>query len=220
MLQKSTLKFLKELDKNNNKLWFEKHRDQFELTKNDFQISMEELIKTVAVFDKSIAGLEAKKTTFRINRDVRFSKNKNPYKNNMGGYLNKDGKKGIGAGYYLHIQPGQSFAGGGIWMPEAAVLAKIRQEIDYNFDEWKKILNTQSFKKAFPTGLNSSESLVRPPKGYDIGNPAMPFLKMKNFIVTKSFTEAEVLGKDFVTIVAKTFKAMNPMITFLNKAIE
>jgi uncharacterized protein (TIGR02453 family) len=220
MLQQSTLKFLKDLNKNNNKQWFEQHRKDYESSKSDFLFLVQDIIKGIAVFDKPIGDLEAKNCTFRINRDVRFSKNKSPYKNNMAGYFNKDGKKGIGSGYYFHLQPGESFAAGGIWMPEPAVLSKIRQEIDYNFDEWKKIISGKAFKKIFPGGLEERESLSRPPKGYDIDNPALHYLKMKSFIVTKPFSDAEVMSKGIVKEIAITFKMMKPMIDFMNRAID
>ena len=220
MLQPSILKFLKDLSKNNNRPWFEEHRGQYETAKTDFLSFISTLIKEISAFDKTIADLEAKNCTFRINRDVRFSKNKSPYKNNMAGYFNKAGKKGIGAGYYLHIQPGESFAAGGIWMPEPVVLGKIRQEIDYNLDEWKKMIGASGFKKYFPGGLESSDSLSRPPKGYEADNPAIEFLKLKNFIVSKPFTDAEVTAKGFEKEVARTFKAMKPMIDFFNRAID
>ena len=220
MLQPSSLKFLKDLEKNNNKPWFEGHRKQYETTKTDFHFFIDALIKKIAVFDKPIGDLLSKNCTFRINRDVRFSKNKSPYKNNMAGYFNKAGKKGIGAGYYFHLQPGKSFAAAGIWMPEPAVLGKIRQEIDYNFEEWKKIINTSVFKKNFPAGLESGESLSRPPKGYDINNPAIHYIKMKNFVVIKSFTDSGIMSKDAVNDIANTFKALKPMIDFFNRAID
>ena len=220
MLQQSILKFLKDLSNNNNRPWFEEHRNQYEKARADFHSFITVLIKEIGRFDKPIADLEAKNCTFRINRDVRFSKDKSPYKNNMAGYFNKAGKKGIGAGFYLHIQPGESFAAGGIWMPEPVVLAKIRQEIDYNFDEWKKLLTGSSFKKHFPGGLESSDSLSRPPKGYEPGNPAIHYLKLKNFIVSKPLTDAAILSKGFEKEVAKTFKAMKPMIDFFNRAID
>ncbi len=220
MLQAATLKFLKDLEKNNNKPWFETHRKQYETAKTDFHFFIDELIKKNSVFDKPVGELAAKNCTFRINRDVRFSKNKSPYKNNMAGYFNKAGKKGIGAGYYFHLQPGKSFAAGGIWVPEPAVLAKIRQEIDYNFDEWKKIINSSSFKKNFPAGIESDGSLLRPPKGYDISNPAIHFIKMKNFVVRKRFTDTDMLGKQAVNDISNTFKALKPMIDFFNRAID
>jgi uncharacterized protein (TIGR02453 family) len=219
MVQVSTLKFLKDLQKNNSKPWFDEHRKQYDNAKADLLVLVAELIKAIAVFDKPIGSLEPKNCIFRINRDVRFSKNKAPYKNNMAIYFNKDGKKGIGAGYYLHIEPGKSFAAGGIWVPEAAVLAGIRQEIDYNLKDWKKITEHKNFKLHFPNGLSKEDLLVRPPKGYYEDNPAIEFLKLKSFIVSKPFTEAEIQRKTFVEDVAKTFLAMKPMIDFLNTAL-
>jgi uncharacterized protein (TIGR02453 family) len=219
MIQATTIKFLKDLKKNNNRAWFEEHRRQYENVKADFLLLVEQLITAIATFDKPIGNQEAKNCTFRINRDVRFSKNKDPYKSNIAAYFNKDGKKGIGAGYYLHIEPGRSFAAGGIWMPEPAVLAGIRQEIDYSFKEWKNIISDKSFKKNFAEGIQG-DSLTRPPKGYDENNPAIEFIKKKSFIVSRSFTDAEVQSKSFVKDVAGTFKTMKPMIGFLNLSTE
>ncbi len=219
MLHSSTLKFLKDLKKNNNKPWFDKNRKQYDAAKVDFLSLVDRVIKGISAFDTSIANLEAKNCTFRINRDVRFSKNKDPYKSNIAAYFNKDGKKGLGSGYYLHIEPGKSFVAGGIWMPEPAVLSGIRQEIDYSFAGWKKIVEGRAFKKMFPEGLQG-ESLSRPPKNYDESNPALRYIKMKSFIVTHSFTDAEVQHKDFVKYIAKTFEAMKPLIDFLNLSME
>jgi uncharacterized protein (TIGR02453 family) len=219
MLQSSTLKFLKDLTKNNNKAWFDKTRKQYDTAKDDFLLMVAQLIKGIAVFDASIANLEAKNCIFRINRDVRFSKNKDPYKSNMAAYFNKEGKKGLGAGYYLHIEPGKSFAAGGIWMPEPAVLAGIRQEIDYGFNDWKKIVEGKAFKKIFSDGLQG-DTLTRPPKNYDENNPAIEYIKMKSFIVTKSFTDSEVQNKNFTGEVSKAFQAMKPLVDFINIATE
>jgi len=220
MLQPSSLKFLKELKKNNNKSWFEQHRNQYEITKADFHAFLEGLIPAVGSFDAPIGNLAVKDCIFRINRDVRFSKDKSPYKSNMAGYFNKGGKKSNGAGYYIHIEPGKSFAGGGIWMPLAPDLSKIRQEIDYNFMEWKKLVNNAAFKKTFTRGVLSDDTLVRPPKGYDETNKAIDYLKMKSFTVMRSFTDAEVQDKAFTKEAAKTFRIMKPMIDFLNTALE
>ena len=219
MLQSSTLKFLKDLKKNNDKSWFEGHRKQYEIAKADFLSLVRQVVKGISTFDKPIGNLEAKNCTFRINRDVRFSKNKAPYKSNMAAYFNKDGKKGLGSGYYLHIEPGKSFVAGGIWMPEPAVLAGIRQEIDYSLNEWKKIVESKPFKKMFSEGIKG-DALTRPPKGYDETNPAIEYLKMKSFIVSRSFSDAEVQHKDFLKHVAKTFQAMKPLIDFLNIAVD
>ena len=220
MLQPATLKFLFNLKKNNNKQWFDEHRKEYETAKSDFYSLTEQLIKTMAGFDTPIGHLSAKECLFRINRDVRFSKDKTPYKSNMAAYFNKAGKKGSGAGYYLHIEPGKSFAAGGIWMPEPEVLVNIRQEIDYNFANWKKIIGNTTFKRTFTDGVKSSDLLVRPPKGYDETNPAIEFLKMKSFIVSKPFADKDVLNKGFIAAVSKTFGTIKPVIDFLNTALE
>jgi uncharacterized protein (TIGR02453 family) len=138
----------------------------------------------------------------------------------MSAYFNKAGKKGNGAGYYVHIEPGQSFVAAGIWMPAAEDLARIRQEIDYNFIEWKKILGGTAFKKQFEKGMDTSNSLVRPPKGYDEQNPAIGFLKLKSFVVTRPFTDEEVMSKTFAAALAKTFTAVKPLVAFLNRALD
>jgi uncharacterized protein (TIGR02453 family) len=219
MLQSSTLKFLNNLKKNNSKPWFDANRKQYELAKEDFLLTVEKVIAGIAIFDPAIAHLKPKECTFRINRDVRFSKDKSPYKNNIAGYFNRNGKKSNDAGYYLHIEPGKSFAAGGLWMPEPQGLAKIRQEIDYSFEAWKKITGNAAFKKAFTEGVKG-DALVRPPKGYEEGNPAIEFLKLKSFIVTKPFTDAQVQSKTFVKDVSTAFKTMKPLLDFLNTAME
>jgi len=220
MLQAFTLKFLKDLKKNNNKPWFDEHRNQYEIARSDFQSFVESLINAIVRFDAPIGRLSVKECVFRINRDVRFSKDKSPYKSNMAAYFNKGGKKSNGAGYYVHIEPGRSFAAGGMWMPLPPDLAKIRQEIDYSFDEWKKITGNSSFKRSFSEGVQSEDVLVRPPKGYDETNRAIEYLKMKNFIVSRTFSDTEVQDKAFLKNVANTFQAMKPLVDFLNKAIE
>ncbi|MBK7433120.1 MAG: DUF2461 domain-containing protein [Chitinophagaceae bacterium] len=220
MLQKETLKFLKELKKNNNKAWFELHRKDYDQAKLDLTGMVSKLIETISRFDAPIGSLQAKDCLFRINRDVRFSKDKSPYKTNMAAYFNKGGKKSNGAGYYLHIEPGKSMVAGGMWMPLPADLAKIRQEIDYGFADWKKFTGSANFKKYFPGGVIADSSLSRPPKGYDEQNPAIGFLKMKSFIVSRPIGDAEITDKAFVTNVAQTFRAMKPLIDFLNQAID
>lgn len=220
MIQQNTLKFLKGLVKNNNRPWFEVHRPQYEQAKTDILLFVDGLIKQMSAFDPPIGALTGKECIFRINRDVRFSKDKSPYKNHLSAYFNKGGKKSNGSGYYIHIQPGNSFAAGGIWSPLPADLAKIRQEIDYSFTDWKKLTGSKAFTKQFPKGVITEASLTRPPKGYDEGNPAIDFIKMKNYFVLSPFTDAAVQSKSFIKDVAATFKTMKPMIDFLNTAIE
>jgi uncharacterized protein (TIGR02453 family) len=220
MLQPATIRFLKDLQDNNNKPWFDAHRQVYENAKADLQKLVGQLIPAIASFDEPIGTLQVKDCTFRINRDVRFSKNKSPYKNNMAAYFSRGGKKASVAGYYFHCEPGKSYAAGGFYSPMPAELAKIRQEIDYNFDEWKKIIGNKTFKKYFPNGVDGIESLQRPPKGYDETNPAIQYLKMKHFIVSKPFTDAELQSKTLVKDVAKVFETMKPMLDFLNLAVE
>jgi uncharacterized protein (TIGR02453 family) len=220
MLQSTTLKFLKDLKKNNDKPWFDKNRNRYETAKTDFYLLVEKLIPAIAKFDAPIGQLAVKECVFRINRDVRFSKNKSPYKTNMACYFNQSGKNGLGAGYYLHIEPGNNMVAGGIWMPEPSVLAGIRQEIDYNLKDWKKIIEQKHFKNNFTNGVTSNDTLVRPPKGYDENNPAIEFLKMKSFVVTKPFVNADLEKNNFVQEVAATFKNMKPFIDFLNTALH
>lgn len=220
MIQSSTLKFLKDLRKNNNKSWFDSHRNQYEPAKEDILLLAGALSKGIATFDPPIGNLQPKDCTFRINRDIRFSKDKTPYKSNMACYFNKAGKKGNGAGYYVHIEPGKSFAAGGIWQPGVPELAGIRQEIDYGFTEWRKIVGNASFKKQFPIGFADNKMLTRPPKGYDENNPAIDFIKMKSFVIRKSFSDAEIQSKSFEKDVTKIFQQMYPLVSFLNKAID
>lgn len=220
MLQPATLKFLNSLKKNNNKPWFDENRKQYDIVRAGFLEMVTDIIKHIARFEPAIGTQAAKDCVFRINRDVRFSKDKSPYKSHFSCYFNKAGKKSNGAGYYLHIEPGKSFAGGGIWMPEPQVLANIRQEIDYNFKGFKKITSNSRFKKTFAGGLHSEESLIRPPKGYDEHNPAIDYLKMKSFIVSHPFSDAQVLSKNLVKDITTTFATMKPLIDYLNTAID
>jgi uncharacterized protein (TIGR02453 family) len=151
---------------------------------------------------------------------VRFSKDKSPYKSNMGAFIKPGGKKVNAPGYYFHCEPGQNFVAGGLYMPEPAEPTRVRQEIDYNYDEWSKIINNKTFKKYFKEGLRKTDALSRPPKGYAEDNPAIAYLKLKSFIVSRPLTDADLVDKNFVKEIAKTFEAMKPMIDFLNHAIQ
>jgi uncharacterized protein (TIGR02453 family) len=220
MLQAATVKFLKGLKKNNNKPWFEKNKPSYLDAKGDMDQFVQQVIDGLGKTDPDIAPLQSKDCQYRIYRDVRFSKDKTPYKSHMGAFLNKGGKKAPTAGYYFHCEPGRNIAGGGLWMPMPPELNKVRQEIDYNFPEWKKIVNHRSFKKFFPEGLETEEILSRPPKGYEAENPAIEFLKLKSFVVTRTLTDAEMLSKSAVKEILKTFETMKEFINFLNRSLE
>lgn len=218
MLQPTTLRFLKELKKNNNKPWFDANRKQYESAKADFISFVDALIDAIAVFEPAISSMKAKECIFRINRDIRFSKDKSPYKTNMGAYINPGGKKINTPGYYFHCEPGGSFAAGGLYIPEPAMLAKVRQEIDYNFNDWKAIVSDKTFKKYF-TKVDGVEILSRPPKGYTEDNPAIEYLKMKSFIGSRPVTDAQLTDKSLLKEAAKSYAALQPMIRFLNEAM-
>ncbi len=221
MLQAATIKFLKELKKNNQRDWFEANRKQYEAAKSDYAIFTQNVIDAFGKNDESIAALKAKDCMFRINRDVRFSKNKDPYKTNMGASFSKGGKKSPLAGYYFHCEPGNSFVGGGLWMPEPDGLKKLRQEIDYNFDEFKKIIGSKKFVAAYKEMSDSEGTrLTRPPKGYGADNPAIEYIKLKSFVAMAPITDEELTGKNLLKKITGAFEALQPLIVFINQAIE
>lgn len=221
MLQPSTLKFLKDLKKNNNKPWFEKNRKVYEAAKEDFAGFIQQVIEQFGKKDKTIASLKAKDTTFRINRDVRFSKDKSPYKDNMGAYLSRGGKKSIFAGYYFHCLPGKAFIGGGLWMPMPPELSKVRQEIDYNLKDFKKIVTGSKFKSIYG-GLSTDAEYVlsRLPKGYEADNPAAEYLKFKSYVALSPLPDADLVSKGLLKKTVAAFEALQPLVEFVNEAMQ
>lgn len=213
------LKFLKDLNKNNDRVWFEKNKPKYLEAKQDFEDFVSALLTEFTKFDEGLAGLDPKKLPFRIYRDVRFSKDKSPYKTNMGAGFSPNGKLVQEPGYYIHIEPGKSFVAGGIYMPDAANLSKIRQEIDYNADKLLKILNQKSFKKSFD-GFDDFDKLKTVPKGYAKDHPHIGLLKHKSFIVSKSFSDKEVLDKKFLKTVSAHAKQIKPLNDFIREAIS
>ena len=221
MLQFATIKFLKDLKKNNNKPWFDANRNKYEDAKKDFGEFIQSIIDKHSKKDVSIKELKAKDCMFRINRDIRFSKNKTPYKTNMGASINRGGKKSIYAGYYFHLEPAESFVGGGIWIPMPPELKKVRQEIDYNLDEFKKIVSSKKFKSVYGELYKGEDvSLSKIPQGFEKDNPAADYLKLKSFLAMKKFKESEITSKDLEKSVLEAFDALQPLIVFINKALE
>jgi uncharacterized protein (TIGR02453 family) len=219
MINTETIKFLKALEKNNSKEWFDQNRKTYEQAKANYLLFVEGVLAKMKKVDASLIDLEPKQCVFRINRDVRFSKNKAPYKTNMGASFSKGGKKVQCAGYYFHLEPGASFIGGGFWMPMAPELNKIRQEIDYNAADFKKILGHKKFKNNFGS-LGETEKLTRPPKGYEADNPMIEWLKLKSFVVMTTVKDDELTDKGLTDKVVDHFEAMMPLVDFLNKAID
>lgn len=217
MIQQQTLTFLKNLSKNNSKEWFDQHRSDYELAKKNFIDFTEELIAGISKFDPAVKHQEAKKCIFRINRDIRFSKNKLPYKNNMGASISPGGKKSFTAGYYFHLEPGGSFFAGGMWQPEALYLSAIRQEIDYCQEEFKKIITAAPFKKLFK-GLSTEDKLKTVPKGYDKTHPQIEALKNRSFIVVHELTDKQLVATGFLKEAISAYKVMHPLNQFLRRA--
>ena len=219
-LHKDTFKFLKDLKKNNNKAWLDSHRVEYEVTRKVFIEFVDELLIELKKINPLIDVEKGRDCVFRINRDIRFAKDKSPYKNNYGAGFSKGGKKSPWPGFYFHIEPnGNNYIGGGLWQPEKEFLQKVRQEIDYNFSDFKKIINKPSFKKTFPI-LIDDDKLKTAPKGYEITNPAIEYLKFKNFVTGVSFKDTEVLDKNFIKKVLIVYKELNPLINFLSQAFH
>lgn len=222
MLHPKTLQFLTKLKKNNSREWFNEHRKEYDSAKENFIELVNQILSQAGQFDQDIAVLTYKDCIFRINRDVRFSKNKDPYKNNMAAYFVKGGKKSWLAGYYFHCEPGgKSFIGGGLYGGEPDQIKKVRQEIDYNWSAFKGILDNKVFKKTFgDLSREEGMSLIREPKGYEKDNPAIDYIKLKNFIVSVPVTDEELTDQKLVKKIITCFATMQPLLHFLNRAME
>jgi uncharacterized protein (TIGR02453 family) len=221
MLQSSTLKFLKDLKKNNNKPWFDKHRDHYEMAKKDFGSFIQKLIDYHGRVDASIKTLISSQCVFRINRDIRFSKDKSPYKTNFGASITMGGKKSGYAGYYFHCEPGESFIGGGVWMPMAPALKKVRQEIDYDFDEFSKIIGSKKFKSVYGDLYREEDILLsKVPQGFEKDNPAADYLKMKSYIALKSLNDEGVTNQKLFRQSIEAMETLFPLLNFLNRALK
>jgi uncharacterized protein (TIGR02453 family) len=218
MINKSTIDFLKALKKNNDRDWFEKNRSKYESAKDNFNEWVGALLPELSKINTGLKALEVKNCVFRIYRDVRFSKNKAPYKTNMGAYFVEGGKKSVKAGLYIQLEPGNSFIAGGCWMPAAPQLKAIRQEIDYNLNDFEKIVKAKGFKKVF--GDLSDTKLKTTPKGYNSDNPAIDYLRQTSFIVTAKIDDIDFTSKAIVKKCAAQYKLMLPFLKFLNVAQE
>lgn len=221
MLQPSTIKFLKTLAKHNNKQWFDANRPLYDQAKDDFENFIQSVLDQHSKKDEDLKELTAKKCTFRINRDIRFSKDKTPYKTNMGASLNRGGKKSVFAGYYFHCEPGKSFVGGGLWMPMAPEVKKIRQEIDYCYDEFNQIIKAKKFRSVYKE-LYSGEDvkLSKVPQGFEKDNPAAEYLKLKSWLAMRNLSDTDLVSKDLLKKTSEAFDALQPLVKFLNRAIE
>lgn len=218
MIHKSTIDFLKKLKKNNNRDWFNTNKKLYEDAKYDFEVFLFELIQKIADYDETVSGLEPKDCMFRIYKDVRFSKDKLPYKTNLGASINPGGRKAPdSAGYYVHISPNECFLGSGLYYPMPEKLAEVRNKIAGNYKSFKKIVENKDFKKYYKK-LWQEHALKTAPKGFDKEHPAMEFLKLKSFIAGHNVKEDRVLSKSFSDYTAKIFRSVKPLNDFLNNS--
>jgi uncharacterized protein (TIGR02453 family) len=218
MIQKSTFDFLKALKRHNNREWFNKNKALYEDSKKDFEAFISELIHRVSEFDSSVEGLQIKDSVFRIYRDIRFSKDKIPYKYHFGAVVGEGGRKSEVASYYFHIEPGNSLLAGGKWMPSNEHLLSIRNGINSNLKEFKRIINEKDFKKYFRE--LSDEKLTSAPRGFPKDHPDVELIKFKSYSVYTPMTDEQVLSKSLADYCVKVFKAVVPFNTFLNNCMR
>lgn len=210
------LEFLSDLNSNNNRDWFQDNRDRYREALQSFESFINRLIPAIRDFDTVIDIVTAKDCLFRIYRDVRFSSNKLPYKTNFGAFIARGGKSSMMPGYYVHVEPGNSFLAGGIHMPSADVLKMIRQEIYYNTEEYKKIIHNSEFRKYFDE-MDDTEKLIRPPKGYPADFPDIDLIKYKSYTFSHDVNDTRVVTPDYDQYVLKIFRILYPFNNFFNK---
>lgn len=215
---KNVLEFLNNLRLNNNREWMQQNRPACLEAKGEFQALVRLLIDRIKLFDPEISGIRPENCIFRLNRDIRFSKDKRPYKENFGAFISKSGKKGVDGGYYIHIEPGRSMAAGGSYMPPMDILKKIRQEIDYNPDPLNEFINSDPFRQYF--GRLEGEKLKTAPKGYNPDHQNINLINHKSYIVTHSLDDNMVAGDSFPEYVVEVFTEMKPLNDYLRMAIH
>ncbi len=214
-IPKSTLDFLTQLRENNNRDWFNEHKSWYQ----------EEYARMVEFAEAVQAGLEqtdqleprsGKQILFRIYRDVRFSKDKSPYKPHFSGGLKRASVWRRG-GYYFHVEPGASFVGGGFWAPNSDDLKRIRQEIAADPRTLRQLIADPVFVKTF--GALQGEQLKTAPQGYAQDHPAIDLLRYKQFLISRRFSDREVLQKDFLDQVVQTFVHMHPFFDYMSEVL-
>lgn len=212
------LNFLSELKENNNKEWFDLNRDRYQECRKKVLFLTELIIHEAGKFDPEIGIQNPKDCLFRIFRDVRFSNDKTPYKTNMGSFIAKGGRKSVSAGYYLHIQPGASFVGGGSYCPPADALKAFRTEIFDHPEEFKGLIDKESFKKIYPEMYD--DKLKTAPKGFPKDFPDLDLLKYKSFAFTSTLSDSEMKSDVLVEKILGSMKELYPVNRFLDTALD
>ena len=215
-IKTSTLNFLSDLKLNNDRDWFNKNRKRYDDAKENFESFVQAIINDIVTFDPIMKGLEAKSCTYRINRDIRFSPDKTIYKTHLGAFIVRGGKRNGDkfAGYYVHIEPGNSMIAGGAYMPPSPWLMAIREKIDEQGNTLLKIISDKNFIKYF--GEIEGEKLKSAPKGYSKDHPYIEMLRFKSFLAAKIISDKEIVSKECFELFIKASKAMKPLNDFLN----
>lgn len=214
-IKKESIEFLKTLSKNINRDWFNKHKDKYIQAHNNIIAFADALIVEMNKHD-NIETASGKESMFRIYKDVRFSKDKTPYNSHWSGAFKRATKK-LRGGYYFHIKPGDSFLAGGFWGPEPNDMKRIRQDIDANYKDWKKLLSNKSLTKTF--GKMLGEKVSTAPRGYAKDNPAIDLLRYKQYLLKHEFTDKEVCSPDFVKKVNEVYKKMRPFFNYMSEVL-
>jgi uncharacterized protein (TIGR02453 family) len=216
-IEKSTLDFLTLLKCNNNREWFNQNKALYLDAKENFESYVQEIINKIIVFEPIMKGLEVKSCVYRINRDIRFSNDKSPYKSHLGAFIVRGGKQNGDkyAGYYFHVEPGKSIIAGGAYMPPSPWLSAIREKISEEPDRFLKIINSKDFVKYF--GKIDGEKLKSAPKGYPSDHPYIDLLKYKSYLVVNEAPDRLVLSNEYFDHVIRVLKAMKPLNDFLNE---
>jgi uncharacterized protein (TIGR02453 family) len=214
----NVLQFLSRLSENNTREWFSANKNAYDESRKKVLFLTEVLINEIRKFDPSISVMNPADCTFRIFRDVRFSNDKRPYKTNFGCFIARGGRKSGNAGYYLHIEPGAAFAGGGIYMPEAENLKILREYIAENGEEFLSIVNNDDFKKVYPEMYD--DKLKTSPKGYAPNHEFIEILKYKSFAFTHPLKDEEILSENFIHDILVYFKQLSTVNSYLNTALQ
>lgn len=216
VMDPSILDFLADLNRNNDREWFQDNRERYREALQSFESFINLLIPAIREFDPVIDMVTAKDCLFRIYRDVRFSRNKLPYKTNFGAFIARGGKNSQMPGYYVHVEPGNSFLAGGIHMPTAEVLRQIRQEIFYNVEEYKKIIHDGGFRKYF-NSMDDSGKLVKAPKDFPADFPDIDLIKYKTYTFSHDVDDDQLISPNYDRYTVRIFEILHPFINFFNK---
>ncbi len=208
--------FLTKLTQNNNRDWYHAHKNEYQKARKSFEKLVDSIIGGISQFDSQVNGLTAKACMFRIYRDVRFSKDKRPYKTNFGAFMAEGGRKSTKAGYYVHVDPEGCFLGGGLYHPDASQLKKVRQQIDYNAEDLRKIISDPEFKKVY--GNMQGTQLKTAPRDFSKDHPDIDLLRYKDFLGTHAFGN-EVVEYEDAAYIVKKLEVLKPFNDYFNEAL-